>query len=888
MNIARLVCFVLLCTCAIQDPILLAEDVSPPARNRLAQESSPYLLLHAHNPVDWYPWGPEAFEKAKQDGKPIFLSIGYSSCYWCHVMERKVFSDAAIAKYMNEHFVNIKVDREERPDVDDIYMTSLIVYQQLAGSSAGGGWPLSMFLTPDGNPIGGATYLPPVDSPERGPGFLSVSQRVTEMWRDRKDDLNESAAVIASHVQRMARPALALEVVTVDASLLDAAIAQVKEMYDPVWGGVDFNQGKPNSPRFPNVPRLEFALDRYEANGDVELLKIVEHSLSQMAKGGLQDHLAGGFHRYSTDRRWHVPHFEKMLYDQAQLLGIYARAAEITGKTEYRDVAAGIADFVQRELTTQDGAFCSALDAETNAVEGEYYVWSRQELLKILGEADAALFADVYGFDRENPFEHGFVVHLAETIPESAARLKIDATELANRLAQMRQTLLQVRSKRERPLLDDKVLTAWNAQMIQSLAYSGRVLKRSQDINAAVVAADFLLANLRNADGTLLRTWRNGTGKYPGYLDDYAFLVAAAIELHRSTGEERWRETAAALAEKQHELFYDTTLNAYYFTAHDHEKLIARTSSVYDSVFPSANSVSICNLLRLGALKSPVGPVGPVDQVPNILNRFAATLKKSPASCAGLGRAAHMWLEDSKKNEQAQSRSSVSSQYRLTAWQIPAADNKVTTDVPVAATDAEPQQHSTFRPIQSAVPASRFVQKEKEKPLKVNIYPMYSKLPMKGKSLIAIELVVQPGWHINANPSSPDFLVPTTVELKSKQKVKLTKVKYPEHHPLKVQGSDEPYHVYDGNAIVYALLETDETETTEFIEMQFHVRFQGCNSTQCLPPDMVPMGGKLPLAKAGEPLVKIEKHVSKFPKPKKANDAEDDGEKAEKLDTAVE
>lgn len=876
MNITRLVCLVLLCICGSQNTASVAEEVSEHAENRLARESSPYLLLHAHNPVDWFPWGPEAFEKARQEGKPIFLSIGYSSCYWCHVMERRVFSDATIAKFMNEQFVNIKVDREERPDVDDIYMTALIVYQQLAGSHAGGGWPLSMFLTPDGNPIGGATYLRPADSPERGPGFQSVAERVVAMWRDRKEEITESAAMIASQVQRVTRPTLALESVPVNAGLLDAAIVKIQEMYDPIWGGVDFDKSKPNSARFPNATRLEFVLDRYEATGDTKLLKIVEHSLSQMGRGGIRDHLAGGFHRYSTDRQWHVPHFEKMLYDQAQLLGVYARVAQLTGKSEYREIAAEIADFVLRELTTKEGAFCSALDAETNAIEGEYYVWSREELTNILGKENAKLFGEVYGLQQKNSFEHGFVLHLPEPMAEVATRLQLNEAELAESLMNMRQTLLRARSKRERPLLDDKVLTAWNALMIRSLAYSGRTLNRPQDIAAAVTAAEFLLTNLRTASGELQRAWRNGVANHPGYLDDYAFFVAAALELHQATGKDQWLETAAKVSEKQNELFYDEPLQAYYFTAHNHEKLIARTSSVYDSVFPSANSVSIRNLLQLAALNS-LG--GSNEQAQQTLNRFSATLKNSPASCAGLGRAAHDWIRSLEPNEQT--RQLTTPPYRLVSMATP--------DDPESASESSSDtnivEHSAFKPLQSAERASPFAQQDKQKPLKVQIYPMYTKLPMQGKALIAIELDVQRGWHINANPSNPDFLVPTTVELKSKQKVKLTRIKYPKHHPLRVQGSDDPYHVYDGKAIVYGLLEIDEVAATKVIELEFHVRFQGCNSTQCLPPDMVSMEGKLQVATAGEQLQKNPKNADKFPKLKGAKEPAEDTEEGNVLDS---
>lgn len=835
--------------------------------NRLAEESSPYLLLHAHNPVDWFPWGPEAFEKAKTEGKVIFLSIGYSSCYWCHVMERNVFSDEEIAQYMNDHFVNIKVDREERPDVDDIYMTSLIVYQQMAGSPSRGGWPLSMFLTPDGNPIAGATYLPPTDSPTQGRGFPSVARHVDELWKTRKDDIQQSAMLIAEQVQRITKPSLELQQVSLSAILLDGAIAQVKELYDPVWGGVDFDSLKPQSPRFPNVPRLEMALDLYESSGDEDLRKIVEHSLTQMAKGGIRDHLAGGFHRYSTDRQWHVPHFEKMLYDQAMLLGVYSRTFEISKNPTYAGVASEIAEFVLREMTNNDGAFCSAFDAETNAIEGEYYVWKQEEITRTLGEQDAVVFSKVYSLDRPNPFEHGYVLHQTATLSEHAADLNLTVEELDSRLANMRMKLLQLRSERKSPLLDDKVLTAWNAMMIRALAVSGRVLDREQDIVAAERAAEFLLNNLREDNGHLLRTWRNGVARYSAYLDDYAFLVSAFLELHKATGKDRWKSEATELAKLQNSLFYDETLQAFFYTANDHEKLIARTSSAYDSVFPSGNSLSVRNLIALNSL----APTPEFESIArSTLTRFAPTLQRSPASCSGLASALNDWLTQEQPVSDSQSEfipvRETGGRYQLVRFGDETTNRKQAESPATNQDSPEIVLHSTFRPVSPPQAADNgFAQEDKPKPLKVKIYPMYNKLPQKGKCLVAIELQVKLGWHINANPSNPDFLVPTKVELKSNQKVKLTKIKYPKHHELKVDGSDEPYHVYDGKTIVYGLLEIDETEVTDFAELEFHVAFQGCNSTQCLPPDLVVMKGKLPIAAAGEELKKT--HEDKFPKP---------------------
>lgn len=839
--------------------------------NQLAKESSPYLLLHAHNPVQWYPWGPEAFEKAQQENKPIFLSIGYSSCYWCHVMERKVFSNKKIAEYMNQHFVNIKVDREERPDVDDIYMTSLLVYNQLIGSQAGGGWPLSIFLTPDGNPIAGATYLPPEDSAEIGPGFPSVAQRVVTLWNEREADLKQSAAAIAAQVQRSTRPSLNLDRIELNQDLVDAAIAQVREMYDPQWGGVDFNPARPDSPRFPNVPRLQIALDVYEATRDASLLKIVEHSLTAMARGGIRDHLAGGFHRYSTDRRWHVPHFEKMLYDQAMLLDVYARAARLTDNQEFRQVAAGIADFVHSEMTTAEGGFCSALDAETNAIEGEYYVWSMEEIQQTLETRQAELFAEAYGLTKENSFEHGFVLHLPRSIDQLAQDKKVPADELKQQLADARAKLLAVRAQRERPLLDDKVLTAWNALMIRSLAVSGQLLDRPQDLAAAEQAARFLLKELRTDNGHLLRTWRNGDVRYSAYLDDYAFTVAALLELYEATEQETWLNTATELARLQNELFFDKQLQAFYFTASNHEKLIARTSSVYDSVFPSANSVAVLNLLKLSHLQQDPGFAEIAQQT---LARFAPTLERSPASCAGLARALHVWLNRSTEAESA-ARRPPQPRYRPTVF--PVGDDDTEGDETAAALgdqedtgdqddtgDAPPAVGRTaFKPV--PLPAGPFASQKREKPVKVKVYRLYNKLPRSGKSIIAIELQINDGWHVNANPAKPDFLVPTKVELKTKQKIKLTKIEYPKPHDLEVIGSEEPYHVYDGKALIYGLLEIESA--TAPVELEFHVTYQGCNAQECLPPDKIVMKGKLGVAAAGEKLQKV--NLEKWPKPRK-------------------
>ncbi|HSG70046.1 MAG TPA: thioredoxin domain-containing protein, partial [Planctomycetaceae bacterium] len=421
-----------------------AESPAPQKRhepNRLARESSPYLLLHQHNPVDWYPWGQAAFEKAKTENKPIFLSIGYSSCYWCHVMERLVFENEEIAKYMNEHFVNVKVDREERPDVDDIYMTSLIVYFQLIGSPQGGGWPLSMFLTPEGQPFAGGSYFPPEDQGGRI-GFPTVMERVHTLWTEKETDIRQNAKVVTDAVQRQMKPRLTLEETRLDLTLVELTVNSLKESYDSEYGGIDFRASQPNSPKFPVPAKLRLLLDRAIEANDEDARKIVLHTLTAIARGGIRDHLGGGFHRYSTDRQWLVPHFEKMLYDQGQLVSLYLDAWKLTQDPLFEDAARSTLDFVLAEMTDEAGGFYSALDAETETIEGKYYVWDPAELETSLGEEDYPLFAESFGLTQPNPFEHGYVLHLPRSVGESAKKLGIAEADLQSKIAPWKKQLL--------------------------------------------------------------------------------------------------------------------------------------------------------------------------------------------------------------------------------------------------------------------------------------------------------------------------------------------------------------------------------------------------------------------------------------------------------------
>jgi len=824
--------------------------------NRLARESSPYLLMHAHNPVDWYPWGPEAFEAARKADKPVFLSVGYSSCYWCHVMERKVFSNQKIADYLNEHYICIKVDREERPDIDDIYMTSLIVYLQATGAGGGGGWPLSMFLTPEGEPIAGATYLPPEDSPDGRTGFLTVARRITEIWGDKRDAVSGSASMIAREVRRLSGPMVLAEPKPLTRELLESVVTGIEDRYDPDYGGVDFNEHRPDGPRFPNVPRLQFLLGLHAESPRPELLKIVEHSLTAMAMGGIRDHLGGGFHRYSTDRRWNVPHFEKMLYDQAQLLEVYAQAALLTGNPLYVQVIDELVSFIEREMTLADGGFCSALDAETNAIEGESYVWSEAQIRDTLKPDDAELFMTAYGFHELQSFEHGRVLFLPVTLVELAAQQSMDVSLLEARLSDIRKQLLLVREKRPSPLLDDKVLTEWNALMIQGLATSGQIPGREHDLQLASKAADFLLVHLRDAEGHLLRSWRNSMPGPRGYLDDYACLASALRTLHQATSEARWLSAANELTKLQIEQFYDEAQSTFFFTAHDHEKLFARTSSPYDSVSPSGNSITIRNLLALSDKNPQFREIAE-----STLKRFSGALDAAPVSCAGLGMALQDLLKMQAKDT-ATGRLELSGRFVLTSK----ADDAATLpgDDDSLPQDSETGAQQVFKPVlPDPATASPFKQGQESR-VTVKIFPYFDKLERGGKCPIAIELTIADGWHINANPAQSEFAIPTEVKITSKQKIKMSKIKYPKHELLQVDGEPQQSHVYGGRVIIYAMLEISAEEMADEAELEVEVKTQACNEKACEPPETKKLVGKRPLANAGDAIKRT--HESKFPK----------------------
>jgi uncharacterized protein len=629
----------------------LAQEAAPPPgakakpkpTNRLAKETSPYLLQHAHNPVDWHPWGEEALAKAKKEGKPIFLSIGYSSCHWCHVMERESFMDEEIAKFMNENFVCIKVDREERPDIDSIYMTSLYTYNRLAGSRAGGGWPLSMFLTSSGEPFFGGTYFPARDG-DRGTttGFLTIVQRVAEVWKEKPDIIKDDAKVIVAHTKAELEGARKAVLTEINEALYLGVLPALADQFDEQHGGFGFLEEQPQKPKFPEPSNLVYLLDFVRRHRDSEnaerkaeaddAQKMLVATLEKMSLGGIQDHLGGGFHRYSVDRYWRIPHFEKMLYDNGQLASVYAQGYELTQREDFARITRGICDFVLREMTDKTGGFYAAIDADSEHEEGKFYRWEKEEVLKLLSADEAELFNKVYGLTEGPNFEEKYYApQLARPLSAIAAGMKTTEAELEKKLAPIRAKLLAARSKRVRPLTDTKILTADNGLMIGGLADAGRILKEPKYIAAAEKAAEFVLANLRTKEGRLLRTHSRGQAKLNAYLNDYAYLADGLIRLHRATGDKQWLTIADEITAKQLEFFADEG-GGFFFTSKDHETLAS----------PAGSSVSALNLLTLAReLDKPEY----VNHARGTIESVAAILEASPTATPLMATAVPRLLE---------------------------------------------------------------------------------------------------------------------------------------------------------------------------------------------------------------------------------------------------
>jgi len=593
--------------------------------NRLIEQTSPYLLQHAHNPVDWYPWGEEAFHKARREDKPLLVSIGYSSCHWCHVMAHESFEDEETARLMNEHFVNVKVDREERPDVDAIYMRAVVA------QSGRGGWPLTAFLTPEGKPFFGGTYFPP-EARHGLPAFRQVLLAVARSYRERKEEILRSAQGLVSRIvsQDLAPSAPDGEL---SAVTLDQAVRRLSQSFDPRHGGFG------GAPKFPQAMVLDFLLREYYRSGNSVTLRIVERSLEKMARGGVYDQLGGGFHRYSVDERWLVPHFEKMLYDNALLSHVYLRAFHATGKPLYRRIAEETLDYVDREMTSPQGGFYSSQDADSEGEEGKFFVWTPREIEKTLGREDAGLFSQYFGVTEQGNFEGKNVLSIPRD-PDVVAHLtQVPMERLEEVISRGRRQLFEVREKRVHPQQDDKVITSWNGLMLASFAEAARVLNDDHYRQIAVRSAEFLLKGVWR-EGLLYHVFAGGRSKVRGYLEDYACLAGGLLGLYEATFDQRWFLEARDVVDEMIPRFKDS-LGAGFYDTDGQEELITRPRDWQDGALPSGNSMAADVLLRLHAL---TGESDYERSAEHILKAMSSTMAQHPLSFGHLLSVLNLYL----------------------------------------------------------------------------------------------------------------------------------------------------------------------------------------------------------------------------------------------------
>ncbi len=583
---------------------------SPKHTNRLINETSPYLLQHAHNPVDWYPWGEEALEHAKKENKPILLSIGYSACHWCHVMERESFENEEIADIMNSLFVNIKVDREERPDLDEIYMNAVQIMTQH------GGWPMTVFLTPDLKPFYGGTYYPPTDSYGR-PGFPKVMHAVAEAFNEKNTQVLEQADQLTTQLSRMSHLVDPQEH-ELSEELMTKAFQDYRSRFDSHYGGFG------NAPKFPPSMGLPFLLRYWHHSGNANALEMVELTLQKMARGGMYDQLGGGFHRYSTDEKWLVPHFEKMLYDNALLVVAYFESYQATQNIFYRDIATDTLDYVLREMYDEEnGGFYSTQDADSEGVEGKFFVWEPNDVEDVIGEENAKIFCEYYDITPHGNFEGENILHIQTPQDVFARKIGMDQQELENLLSTSRKKLFEEREKRIKPGLDDKILTSWNGIMIRGMAMGYQLTGKSDYLTACEKSAEFVLTTLSQDNGLLLRTYRSGKSHLNAYLEDYSYFISGLIALYEASFDSRWLREAERLANIMIDQFGDENGDGFFFTGKAHEALIVQSKSAYDGATPSGASMAIHGLLRLAKhLDNPVFHETAVDTLKLYFNQM--------------------------------------------------------------------------------------------------------------------------------------------------------------------------------------------------------------------------------------------------------------------------
>ncbi len=742
------------------------QNIQDQKPNRLVQETSPYLLQHAYNPIDWYPWGEEAFERARLENKPIFLSIGYSTCYWCHVMERESFENPEVAEFMNKHFINIKLDREERPDIDDVYMTAV---QLMTG---GGGWPMSMFMEPEGlKPFFGGTYFPPEDRAGRA-GLLTIGAKLNDAWNTQQDLVMAQADRVAAAVveQLSERPAA----VFVGQEEVDRAVSQLMSVYDQTHAG--YSSG-PN--KFPMPVTLDLLMEAAWDNPDVRASVI--HTLDRMATGGMYDQIGGGFHRYSTDVEWLVPHFEKMLYDNAMLSSVYARACRLTGDQFYCEVAKETLEYVLRELSAENGGYLSAQDAESNAIEGESYIWTPDQVRDVLsaGEMDPVeieMVLRAYGLDLgpnfQDPHHPGpkNVIHLIDRPDRLAATLGVTEADLSSTLITANELLLAHRDLRDQPITDDKIIAGWNGLMISGMADTGRLLEEPSYVESAVNAAEFIRSNMWSEDAGLLRTSRNGRSKIAAFLEDYAMLSRGLISLYEATGDPQWLELAEKLVEQARLRFWDAGSGGWFDTQADQADLFVRGRGLYDGAVPSGSGVMLLNLIRLKDIRQD--------------DRLDADIRQAMASASvGIKRS---------PTASAQSTQALARVLR---------DHPDLIEMPV-------HQKSSM-----------------QGRVKMMVEP--SVVQVSGTPVtVTLNLKIEKGWHLSAPEQKDPFTIGMSIAtLESNLDVK---AEWPEPHPF--EGPEGDIDVYDGRIRIPVTLVANGPISPDACVM---LSWQACNERVC-------------------------------------------------------
>jgi uncharacterized protein YyaL (SSP411 family) len=742
-------------------------------RNHLAGEASPYLQLHVYNPVDWYPWGPEAFEKATREGKPVFLSVGYSTCYWCHVMEREVFSDPEIAKQMNASFVSVKVDREERPDIDEVYMQATHL---LTGS---GGWPNSVFLTPSGKPFFAGTYFPPEDRGGR-PGFPTILNELSSRWKSEREVVTARAERVADAIRAGFNHQDPVSASFDPLQLLTRGSESLAERFDEEHGGFG------SRTKFPSPPQLELLLASHERKQPGPSLAMLRKTLDAMATGGIYDHLAGGFHRYSTERSWSVPHFEKMLYDNAQLLGLYARAHKATGEPLYRRVAEGIADYLATEMTSPMGGLYAAQDAEVDGEEGASYVWTAEQIQQVLGEKSARELLSVYQLvpvDRTGTGPGALRIRLPLE-PALARTGDADAVALLQRFADSRSKLLAARNQRRQPLRDEKLLAAWNGLAIRGLVDAGVELDRPEYIERAARAANFVLTRLLDEGGGLHRSYIAGSVREAAVLDDYAFLADGLLALYGATGDPRWLTRARQLADRMIADFEGPPGAGLYLSSQSvgQNQLFVRPRVLRDNVRPSGNTVALRVLRDLAMFTGKTRYREAADRTQMALGSLFG---QAPEAVGTAVRALALGPPLPPAPRVQQGRAQQKPPRPRPLDRIPTGRDFVSGSL-----------------TRSAEPASE----------------------------VRMQLKISPGWHVNANPASLDFLIPTRVEtLRPGSEVEVV---YPAGSLYQPRFSLEALSIYQGEVDIpvrsAAPLPTGE---------KLRLTFQACDETTCLPPE---------------------------------------------------